>query len=540
MRGSALAVKRLKHKMDRFTDQAFTEISAPSFRQSFLAMLGICLVIILVALDQTVVGTALPRIVAELQGFAWYAWVATAYLLTSAIAVPVVGRLGDLYGRKYFVLTGIALFTLASAACGGAQSMWQLVVARGAQGIGGGMLVGAAFASVADLFPDMRRRLRWQVMISSSFGVASALGPLLGGLLTQHWGWRSVFFVNLPVGMIAIAIVYRYLPRYPGHRQSHERFDWVGVAWLSLALCILLITSESGAELGYLSFAFWGLLGLGLASLWVFWRFQLRSASPLLPPRLFESANVRRLALLSLMTGVSMFSLIFYVPLLLQGGFGYSPHAAGIAVTPLVVCITVGSIINGRLLARFNVGSWPMVGGMIGLAVACVVVSLLRADVPLGWVMLIFGFCGFTLGFQLPNLTLHMQSCVEKRDLGMGSALVQTLRMFGSMFGASVGGVIVLHGYVQAVEAVLPASTGAAGHAVATNPQLLMRQADQQQLAQIFSNNGVSADMMAMLLKVAHVGLTHSIQSAIGACAVVALISAWVARKLPPMKTHST
>ena len=164
-----------------------------SFRESLLAMMGLFFVVMMVALDQTVVGTALPTVVAELRGFDLYAWVATSYLLASVITVPIFGRLGDYFGRKYFVIASIVIFTLASALCGMAGSMLALVLARALQGIGGGMLVGTAFASVPDLFPEPHVRLRWQVLISSAFGIANAIGPSLGGFLTEYAGWRSVF-----------------------------------------------------------------------------------------------------------------------------------------------------------------------------------------------------------------------------------------------------------------------------------------------------------------------------------------------------------
>lgn len=182
------------------------------FRQTLLAMLGLCFVLMSVALDQTVIGTALPTVVSELKGFELYAWVGTAYLLTSVITVPIFGKLGDEHGRKPFVLSGILLFTLASMSCGWAQNMIELVAARALQGVGGGILVATTFACIPDLFPDAHARLKWQVLFSTSFGIANAIGPTLGGYLTQYLGWRWVFFVNLPVGCLSWLFVYRYLP----------------------------------------------------------------------------------------------------------------------------------------------------------------------------------------------------------------------------------------------------------------------------------------------------------------------------------------
>ena len=172
------------------------------FRESLLAMLGVAFVSMLVALDQTIVGTALPRIVADLKGFDLYAWVATAYMLASVITIPIFGRLGDLFGRKPFLIAAILLFTGASVLCGLATSMLLLVVSRGLQGIGGGILIGTVFATVADLFPNPKLRLRWLVFVTSAFGVANMVGPTLGGMLTQYGGWRLVFFVSVPFGVI--------------------------------------------------------------------------------------------------------------------------------------------------------------------------------------------------------------------------------------------------------------------------------------------------------------------------------------------------
>src|SRR6201996_1470750 len=184
-----------------------TQPPALSFRNALFAMLGIGLVNMLVALDQTVVSTALPSIVAELHGFEYYAWIASAYLLASVVTVPVFGRLGDYFGRKRFVIAAVIVFTVASLLCGVATSMPFLVVARGLQGVGGGMMVGTAFASIPDLFPDPRERVRWQVVMAASYGIGTAAGTSLGGFLSEHYGWRSTFLVNLPVGAAALYFI---------------------------------------------------------------------------------------------------------------------------------------------------------------------------------------------------------------------------------------------------------------------------------------------------------------------------------------------
>lgn len=307
-----------------------------SFRQSLLSMLGLSCIVMMVAIDQTVVGTALPTIVAELKGFDLYAWVATSYLLTSVITVPIFGRLGDWYGRKPLVVTAIVVFTVASVLCGAAGSMTALVVFRALQGVGGGMLVGTAFASIPDLFPDPVVRLRWQVLFSSAFGIANAIGPYLGGILSQHYGWRSVFFVNLPVGVASLYLAAAHLPHIRHMRLDKIRLDWRGALYVAVALCALqlLVEALSRGEFDLRAIAYAVAVVAGLLLLI---REERRAVNPIVPPALLRERGLAILLLLSAMMGIALFSLLFYVPLLLQGGNGISAARAGLAVTPLVV-----------------------------------------------------------------------------------------------------------------------------------------------------------------------------------------------------------
>ena len=215
-----------------------------SFRDSLLAMLGIGLVNMLVALDQTVVSTALPSIVADLKGAEYYAWIASVYLLASVVSVPIFGRLGDYFGRKRFVIASIITFTVASALCGLASNVAMLVFARALQGIGGGMMVGTAFAAIPDLFPDPHTRVRWQVVMAGSYGIATAAGPFLGGFLSAVYGWRATFLINLPVGLAGLYCVIRYLPHIEHDRRQRTTIDWTGAALLSVMLASLQMGIE--------------------------------------------------------------------------------------------------------------------------------------------------------------------------------------------------------------------------------------------------------------------------------------------------------
>lgn len=508
-----------------------------SYSASLSAMLGICLVIMLIAIDSTVVGTALPRIVAELQGYALYPWIASAYLMTNAVMIPIAGRLGDLYGRKIFVLAAIVIFTLASALCGMAETMLQLVLARGLQGVGGGILTGVAFAAVSDLFPDRLQRVRWQAMLSATFGISTAVGPVLGGWLTEHLSWRSVFYVNLPVAMLAFPVISRYLPRIVHHDSSERTIDWLGALLLAVGICTLLVATEQGQRHGLLSPWCQGLFALAAVTAALFVWHQHHSAAPIIPARLFANRGVRQLSTLGALAGLTLFAVGFYSPLLLQGGFGLSPHQAGVMVTPLLVFVTIGSIINGRLLGRVRRPERLISWGLGLLIVACVLLSFLDTNTPRGWNMAVFALCGLSFGFQLSNLTLQIQAVVDRHDIGIASALIQMTRMLGSMAGASVAGTVVNLTFSRQVAATLSAQNIAQPELVQllATPQILVRAADQDSLLQLARTLGFD---QASLLAQVRVGLVDGIDHVYLGCALVAALSLLLSLRLPPFVLH--
>ena len=504
-----------------------------SHRESVAAILGIAMVMMLIALDQTVVGTALPRVVAELQGFNLYPWVAAAYLMTTAILLPITGRLGDLYGRKHFLLGAILLFTLASALCGMSQSMVQLVLARGLQGVGGGMIAGVAFASVSDLFPAPLERVRWQVVLSATYGASSALGPALGGWMTEHIGWRSVFFVNLPIGFLATWVVWKFLPKDIHNAGGNTSIDWSGALMLSLAVGALLVTSEYGAGIGFDRPLFWGLAAASALLVWLFARHQARSDAPIIPPHLFADATVRRLTLLGGLSGLILFVLLFYVPLLLQGGFGLSPKDAGVLISPLLVSVTIGSIINGRLVPMLPHPERLVSWGSLLLIVAAGLLSTISRDTPHWWVAVILSLCGFSLGFQLPNLTLQIQAAVARQDTGIASALIQTSRTLGSMFGASIAGMIVSVSFSHSTRAALAVGKISSPELASlfSSPQLLVREQDQEALRRTAVALGIDP---VGLLEQARLGLVSGVRHACLGCVILAIIGYFISRRLPP------
>ncbi|RQR52575.1 MFS transporter [Burkholderia sp. Bp9126] len=502
------------------------------FRESLLAMIGISFVTMLVALDQTVVGTALPTIVAELKGFDLYAWVATSYLLSSVITVPIFGRLGDYYGRKPFVIASIVLFTTASVLCGMANDMLSLVLARGLQGIGGGMLVGTAFACIPDLFPDSVVRLRWQVLMSSAFGIANAIGPSLGGVLTQSFGWRSVFYVNLPVGILSLLFVWRYLPhlRHVEHDQK-MRLDWPGAILIALSLGALQLFVEWLPKYGI---AGWPtlLLGVALVAGVGLWHWEKRCAQPILPFDMFRNRALSALFVLAILAGFSMFSLLFYAPLLFQGGFGMSPKEAGLVITPLVVFITIGSIMNGRVVTRIRHPNAMLHVGFVLFAITCVGVVAATHTTPRWVLMALMVAGGVGLGFVLPNLTVFAQQTAGREHLGIATALLQSLRMVGGMVGAALTGTLVNQMYAGGVRDALAADHALQWHARLADPQILIDRAAQGGLVTELTRAGHNG---ALLLEAARESLVGAIHLGVAVAAAVAVFSVWQCRRVPPI-----
>lgn len=487
-----------------------------TFRQALLAMLGVSLVLMLSALDQTVIGNALPSIVAQLQGFELYAWVATGYLLASIVTIPIFGRLGDYFGRKPFVLAATALFTAASLMCALATSMPWLVAGRALQGVGGGMLVGTAFACVPELFPDTAKRLRWQMLLSAMFSVINAIGPGLGGYLTGQFGWRSVFWLNLPLGVLAFFFAWRYLPWYRPLRTVKVKLDVLGALLIVFALGGLQLFVEglgrSRATLS-LSLAVLTLAALGL----LFWQ-ERRASDPLLPQALFSHRSLRSMFGLAVLAGGVMFSLLFYLPLLLQGGYGYSPEQAGLLITPLALSITLGAIVNSRLMTRLANPNWLPLAGFSALLLACAALAAVGRGASFNALLGLILLAGLGLGFVLLNLTVFTQTLAERQYLGIATALQQSLRLVGGLLGTALMGALVNVLYAHHVQAALSATGDLVMLPRLVDPQVLM---------------SVPADLPPAGLAVARDALARAVGTGLACCAVAALLALWMMSRLP-------
>lgn len=498
-----------------------------SVRHSVFAVLGLCFVTVMVAIDQTVVGTALPTVVAELNGFKLYAWVATAYLLASVVTVPVFGRLGDFYGRKPFVVASILVFVSGSILCGLADSMLHLVLARAVQGIGAGMVLGTAFACIPDLFPDPHVRLRWQILFSAAFGIASGLGPTVGGLVTQYAGWRAVFFVNIPLSVAGLVLILRYLPWMRHRTDSRIRLDWQGALLIALGFGCLQLFVELLPRHG-LSALVTVLAVVCLGSLATLLWWEKRCPEPLIPLSMLRDRRIGQLFVLSVFAGCLLFVLLFYVPLMLQGGFGMSPREAGLTITPLVVCITLGSILNGRVVTRLRQPVLMLYAGFILLALCIAGFVMTSRNTPGALMALYLVLGGLGLGIVLPNLTVFGQQAAGQTLLGIVTAMLQSTRMIGGMLGTALVGTLVTHFYVQGLHNSYPDAGQQPWGDALRDPQLLVNPIVQNEFVARLSALGLDG---RVLIEGARAALVDALHWGLVAALMVAAVAAlWVVR----------
>ncbi len=464
-----------------------TDKSSYSHGEIMVIMSALMLVMLLAALDQTIVSTALPRIATELHGLNKLSWVATAYLLTSAISTPIYGKISDLFGRKKIFQTAITIFLIGSVLCGISQTMTELVVARGLQGIGAGGLMSLVLAIVGDVIPP-RQRGRYMGYFGGVFGLSSVAGPLLGGYLTDSLSWRWVFFVNIPLGILALSAVASRL-HLPVHRREHK-IDYLGAALLSASsVCALLATVWGGTTYAWASSQIVGLLVAAGVLAGAFIWCEKRAAEPIIPLRLFRNDIFTVSVLLSLLAGIAMFASILYIPLYQQVVRGYSPTKSGLLMLPLIGGLLVASIVSGRLTSKFGkYRIFPILGTLL-LAVGLWLFShltLTTSEWVLGsWMVVI----GAGLGLFMQIMTLAIQNAVDPRELGTATSSATFFRSLGSSFGGAIFGTILttrLTGY-------LTQSLPAGGNASKINISSIQSGAGLQHLPPAVANDVLQA-----------------------------------------------
>ncbi|MEU5362007.1 MFS transporter [Streptomyces sp. NPDC005925] len=431
----------------------------PGPRRVRLVFLGLMLALLPAALEQMIVATALPEIARELHGPDKVSWTITAYLLTAAVGLPVYGKLGDLLGRKGVFQFAVAVFVVGSALAGRARSMDQLIAFRAVEGVGAGGLVSGVQAIVADLVPA-RRRGRYLGLIGAAFGLASAAGPLLGGYFTDHLSWRWCFYVNVPFGLLAMAVVavVLKLPR----PTAPARFDVLGTLLLAAAsTCLVLLTSWGGTEYAWDSRLVLGLGAGALAATALFLVAERFAAEPLIPPRLFKDSVFRVTALVGLVAGVALFGATGCLPAFLQVVDGVSATESGLLMLPMTGGIVGASIVSGRLISHTGrYRALPVLGGSL-CAVGMWLLSHLDADTPRLHYSVWMVVLGAGIGMVIPVLTLAVQNSVRPADLGTATGVTTCFWQIGGSAGAAVLGTLFADRLADALRAHAP--TGAGG-----------------------------------------------------------------------------
>lgn len=424
----------------------------PPIRLLFPALL---LVMLLAALDQTIVSTALPTIVGELGGLDRLSWVVTAYLLTSTIVVPLYGKFGDLYGRKIVLQTAIAVFLLGSALCGVAQNMEQLIALRALQGVGGGGLMVVTMAAIGDVIPPAQRG-KYQGMFGGVFGLATVVGPLLGGFLVEHLSWRWIFYINLPLGAVALAVIGAVFK--PRVAQVKHVIDYMGAGWLAAALtCLILFTSEGGSLLPWSSPTLWLTLVLGVVSVAGFIHEEKHAAEPIMPLELFRERTFVLSSLIGFIVGVSLFGSVTFLPLYLQVVKGSTPSQAGMQMLPMMGGVLTMSIISGRLISKIGkYRMFPIIGTAL-VAAAMMLLAQLRIETPLTRMYLYMGLLGCGLGMVMQVLILAVQNTVAFRHMGVATSGATLFRSIGGSVGVAGFGAVFSHGLSARLARLIPA-----------------------------------------------------------------------------------
>ncbi|HKF77459.1 MAG TPA: MDR family MFS transporter [Candidatus Dormibacteraeota bacterium] len=508
-----------------------------------LATIGVALSLLLASLDQTIVGTAMPRIVAELQGLNYYAWVTTAYLVTSTVIVPIAGKLGDMFGRKPFLLAGMIGFVGASALCGLSQNMFELVLFRGIQGLFGGLLFASVFTVLADLFP-VEQRARMQGVFGAVFGLSSVIGPTIGGYLTDGPGWRWVFYVNVPVGVLAVIAVSLALP-YVRPRAQIRDIDWAGCAALAAGLVPLLIALSITNTHAWTSPQVMGLLGLAAVVLLGFFLIERRAGEPIVPFGLFRNNVFAVSVTVAFFSALGMFGTILFVPLLYQGVLAISATNSGQLLTPMMLGLIVASTAAGQIMTRIRhyrfigtLGIAVMIAGMLALTQVGIETS--RLVVAANIVVV-----GLGLGLTFPLTLVAVQSALPRELLGVASSQVQFWRNLGGTIGSAVLGSILANRLPGAISTQiaglhLPAQFRVPSSSSSTSPQALF---DPANLARIRASlPPQAAPLFDQVVHATRIGLgnvLHELFLIAAAIMVVALIATLFLREVPLRSARS-
>ena len=455
--------------MARATSEGQSQLT---HRQVLIVFSGLMLGMLLAALDQTIVSTALPTIVGDFGGLQHLSWVITAYLLTSTASVPLYGKLSDMYGRKLLFQFAIAVFLVGSLLSGASQSMLQLILFRGIQGLGGGGIMAMAMAIIGDIVSP-RERGRYQGYTGAVFALSSVAGPLLGGVFTDQLSWRWVFYINLPLGVLALIVTSAVL-KLP-HRRLEHPIDYLGSALMVAGVsCLLLVASWGGTEYAWTSPVIIWLTAAGALLIALFVAQEFRAKEPLLPPRLFRNRVFTVCSAIGLIVGATMFGAVAFLPIYLQIVKGVSATSSGLRLVPLMLGVVGTSVASGRLIS--NSGRYRVypIAGMAISSVGLWLLSRLGATTNMLEVSAYMFILGVGVGMVMQVIVLAAQNAAEYRDLGTATAGVNFFRSMGSAFGVAIFGSILTNRLEYNLPRLIPRGSGlTAGQLLGSTPAQL-------------------------------------------------------------------
>jgi EmrB/QacA subfamily drug resistance transporter len=498
-------------------------------------------------LDQIIVETAIPRIIGDLQGFDRYTWVITAYLLCFTAMVPIAGKLSDQFGRKWLLMGAITLFLASSALGGASQTMNQLIVFRGLQGLSAGAIQTLVSTVVADIFSPAERP-RWQGLFVGVFALASVVGPTLGGWITDNLGWRWVFYINVPLVPLALIALFFWLPAHLSMRSNGyqgraalRRIDVLGAASMAGAtVCLLLGLTWGGQTYPWGSPQVIGVL-VGAGVLFVVFVVNERFAvEPILPLRLARNQVFTASALLSLTTNMALLTMLVYIPLYIQGVLGQSATSSGAFTTPLTLTIMVSAILSGVLVSKTKRYQWVVVLGCLVLAFGAFLMTGITPGISPIILTRNMMVIGLGIGMSLPILTTAVQNAIPQQQLGAGTGAVSYLRSLGGTLGVATIGTVVSNTFASELGSRLPQAAKHLPQALlnaATNQQVLVNAAYRQEVgshlpAALF-NQMVEATRQTLAA-----GIEHAFWVALGICALALVISLFL-KDVPLRKQHA-
>lgn len=435
-----------------------------STRQKIIVMLAVMSGLFLVALDQTIIATALGAITKEFDSYSSLGFIVTAYLLTSTVTVPLAGKLSDMYGRRPILLTGVAVFTIGSLFSGMAQSMEMLIASRALQGIGGGMIMANAFTIVGDLFSP-RERGKWQGFIGAVFGISSIVGPLLGGWLTDGHGvfglttdWRWTFLINVPIGIVAAIIIARFTPNIK-HDNKH-RPDYLGALFITIALSAIILAVDntdiifaqlidSGTNLSTIQTVLWVIFAFATTG---FIAAERRAKQPILSLSYFKNRTFSLIVAIALLFGAAFLGAILYLTQFNQQVFGATATEAGLMLLPLMAGMMSTSITTGQIIARIGKYKPFILTGFAIAALSIASLTILTPDSPYYIEAIIMFFTGVGLGMAMPILTLAVQNEFQQKDLGAATSSVQLFRGLGSTIGTAILSGVLTTGIIASID----------------------------------------------------------------------------------------